>query len=130
MHRNAAWEVGFEVMVGGGLGRTPFIGKTIRDFLPKQDLLSYLEAILRVYNEFGRRDNLYKARIKILVHEIGIETMREKVEAERSEEHTSELQSLMRISYAVFCLKKKNTSAQHIAHNTRNNHPITIINAQ
>src|SRR3546814_6464353 len=82
MHRNAAWEVGFEVMVGGGLGRTPFIGKTIRDFLPKQDLLSYLEAILRVYNEFGRRDNLYKARIKILVHEIGIETMREKVEAE------------------------------------------------
>jgi len=82
MHKNATGEVGFEVIVGGGLGRTPFIGKTIRDFLPKQDLLSYLEAILRVYNQFGRRDNLYKARIKILVHEIGIETMREKVEAE------------------------------------------------
>jgi sulfite reductase (NADPH) hemoprotein beta-component len=70
------------VIVGGGLGRTPFIGKTIRDFLPKQDLLSYLEAILRVYNQFGRRDNIYKARIKILVHEIGIDSMREKVEAE------------------------------------------------
>ncbi|QDO96518.1 nitrite/sulfite reductase [Ferrovibrio terrae] len=82
MHKNDAGEIGFEVIVGGGLGRTPFIGKTIRDFLPKQDLLSYLEAILRVYNQFGRRDNLYKARIKILVHEIGIETMREKVEAE------------------------------------------------
>ena len=82
MHKNAAGEVGFEVIVGGGLGRTPFIGKTIRDFLPKQDLLSYLEAILRVYNQFGRRDNLYKARIKILVHEIGIDLMREKVEAE------------------------------------------------
>ncbi|MEK9970734.1 MAG: nitrite/sulfite reductase, partial [Ferrovibrio sp.] len=82
MHKNTAGEVGFEVIVGGGLGRTPFIGKTIRDFLPKQDLLSYLEAILRVYNQFGRRDNMYKARIKILVHEAGIETVREKVEAE------------------------------------------------
>lgn len=82
MHRNAEGETGFEVIVGGGLGRTPFIGKTIRDFLPRQHLLSYLEAILRVYNQFGRRDNIYKARIKILVHEIGIEVMREKVEAE------------------------------------------------
>lgn len=82
MHKNAEGDTGFEVIVGGGLGRTPFIGKTIRDFLPKQHLLSYLEAILRVYNQFGRRDNIYKARIKILVHEIGIETMREKVEAE------------------------------------------------
>ena len=82
MLKNDAGETGFEVIVGGGLGRTPFIGKTIRDFLPKQDLLSYLEAILRVYNQFGRRDNIYKARIKILVHEIGIEAMREKVEAE------------------------------------------------
>jgi Sulfite reductase, beta subunit (hemoprotein) len=82
MHKNARGEVGFEVIVGGGLGRTPFIGKTIRDFLPKQHLLSYLEAILRVYNQFGRRDNMYKARIKVLVHEIGIEAMREKVEAE------------------------------------------------
>lgn len=82
MVRNAAGATGFEVIVGGGLGRTPFIGKTIREFLPKQDLLSYLEAILRVYNQYGRRDNLYKARIKILVHEVGIDTIREKVEAE------------------------------------------------
>jgi sulfite reductase (NADPH) hemoprotein beta-component len=82
MHRDVAGEVGFEVIVGGGLGRTPFIGKTIRSFLPKQHLLSYLEAILRVYNRYGRRDNLYKARIKILVHEAGIEKVREDVEAE------------------------------------------------
>jgi sulfite reductase (NADPH) hemoprotein beta-component len=82
MHRNARGEIGFEVMVGGGLGRTPIIGKTIRKFLPKQDLLSYLEAILRVYNEFGRRDNIYKARIKILVHEIGVEEMSRRVEEE------------------------------------------------
>jgi len=80
--RNEAGEVGFEVIVGGGQGRTPAIGVTIRDFLPKQHLLSYLEAILRTYNLLGRRDNLYKARIKILVHEIGAEKMREEVEAE------------------------------------------------
>jgi sulfite reductase (NADPH) hemoprotein beta-component len=82
MHRNEAGEPGFEVIVGGGLGRTPMIGKTIRRFLPKQHLLSYLEAILRVYNQFGRRDNLYKARIKILVHEIGAEEMARRVEEE------------------------------------------------
>ncbi len=82
MHRNAAGEVGFEVIVGGGLGRTPMIGKTIAEFLPKQDLLSYLEAVMRVYNLAGRRDNLYKARIKILVHEIGADEMRRRVEAE------------------------------------------------
>ena len=80
--RNAEGQVGFEVIVGGGLGRTPIIGKTLREFLPKQDLLAYLEAILRVYNQYGRRDNLYKARIKILVHEVGVEKMREDVEAE------------------------------------------------
>ncbi|HTR86907.1 MAG TPA: nitrite/sulfite reductase, partial [Reyranella sp.] len=80
--RNPGGEVGFEVIVGGGLGRTPMIGKTVRDFLPKDELLAYLEAILRVYNRYGRRDNLYKARIKILVHEIGVEKMREEVEAE------------------------------------------------
>jgi sulfite reductase (NADPH) hemoprotein beta-component len=67
LHRNDAGEAGFEVMVGGGLGRTPFIGKTIKTFLPKRDFLSYIEAILRVYNQYGRRDNIYKARIKILV---------------------------------------------------------------
>ena len=78
-------ERGFEVIVGGGLGRTPFVGKTIRDFLPKEDLLSYLEAILRVYNSGGRRDNIYKARIKIQVHEIGTEEFSRRVEEEWAE---------------------------------------------
>ncbi len=80
--RNGQGEVGFEVIVGGGLGRTPMIGKTLREFLPKDELLAYLESTLRVYNRYGRRDNLYKARIKILVHEVGVEKMREEVEAE------------------------------------------------
>ncbi len=82
MHRNESGEAGFEIIVGGGLGRTPMIGKTIRDFLPKRHLLSYLEAILRVYNEYGRRDNLFKSRIKILVHEIGAAEMARRVEEE------------------------------------------------
>ncbi|MGH6881045.1 MAG: nitrite/sulfite reductase [Hypericibacter sp.] len=69
--RNAEGEVGFEVMIGGGQGRTPMLAPTIRDFLPKQDLLAYLEAALRVYNRAGRRDNIYKARIKILVGSLG-----------------------------------------------------------
>lgn len=73
---------GFEVMVGGGLGRTPMLAETIRDFLPQEDLLSYLEAILRVYNIEGRRDNLYKSRIKILVSALGADRFRELVEAE------------------------------------------------
>ncbi|MGF1640253.1 MAG: nitrite/sulfite reductase [Rhodospirillales bacterium] len=85
MLRDEAGEIGFEVMVGGGLGRTPMIGKTIRPFLPKRHLLSYLEAILRVYNLFGRRDNMFKARIKILVHEIGAERFAELVEEEWSQ---------------------------------------------
>lgn len=75
-------EIGYEVLVGGGQGRTPMIGKTIRAFLPKPYLLSYMEAILRVYNEYGRRDNMFKARIKILVHEVGIEEFRRRVEEE------------------------------------------------
>jgi sulfite reductase (NADPH) hemoprotein beta-component len=79
---NDAGEIGFEVMVGGGQGRTPMLAKTIREFLPKAELLSYLESILRVYNQLGRRDNIYKARIKILVHEIGVETLAKMVEAE------------------------------------------------
>jgi sulfite reductase (NADPH) hemoprotein beta-component len=79
--RNAAGETGYKVLVGGGLGRTPMIGKTIRDFLPRADLLAYLEAIMRVYNLEGRRDNKYKARIKILVHEIGTDAFIEQVEA-------------------------------------------------
>jgi sulfite reductase (NADPH) hemoprotein beta-component len=80
--RNAQGEVGFEVLVGGGLGRTPMIGHVIREFLPKQDLLSYLEAILRVYNLEGRRDNIHKARIKILVKAVGPQKFRELVESE------------------------------------------------
>ncbi len=75
-------EVGFQVLVGGGQGRTPMLAKTIREFLPKRHLLSYLEAILRVYNQFGRRDNIYKARIKIMVHELGAEEFAAQVEAE------------------------------------------------
>jgi sulfite reductase (NADPH) hemoprotein beta-component len=82
LHRNGAGEIGFEVMVGGGLGRTPFLAKTIKPFLHKRDVLSYVEAILRTYNEFGRRDNIYKARIKILVHELGVEAFAKEVEAE------------------------------------------------
>jgi sulfite reductase (NADPH) hemoprotein beta-component len=82
MHRNGAGESGFEVMVGGGLGRTPFIAKTIKPFLPKRDLLTYVEAILRTYNQYGRRDNIYKARIKILVHELGAEKFARDVEEE------------------------------------------------
>jgi sulfite reductase (NADPH) hemoprotein beta-component len=82
LHRNEAGEIGFEVMVGGGLGRTPFLAKTIKPFLHKRDVLSYVEAILRTYNQFGRRDNIYKARIKILVHELGVEAFAKEVEAE------------------------------------------------
>ncbi|MGR3515209.1 MAG: nitrite/sulfite reductase [Paracoccaceae bacterium] len=82
MVRNDAGEPGFEVLVGGGLGRTPLIGKVIRDFIPQADLLPYLEAIVHVYNLLGRRDNKYKARIKITVQENGIETIREKVDAQ------------------------------------------------
>ena len=82
LHRNDAGESGFEVVVGGGLGRTPFLAKTIRPFLPARDLLSYIEAILRIYNQYGRRDNIYKARIKILVHELGAERFTREVDAE------------------------------------------------
>ncbi len=80
--RNEKGEIGFAVYVGGGLGRTPFIGRKVRDFLPERDLLRYIEAILRVYNMEGRRDNKFKARIKILVHEKTIETLRGEIEAE------------------------------------------------
>jgi sulfite reductase (NADPH) hemoprotein beta-component len=82
MLRNRAGELGFEVMVGGGLGRTPFLAQTIKPFLQKRDVLSYVEAILRTYNQFGRRDNIYKARIKILVHELGAEAFAKEVDAE------------------------------------------------
>ncbi len=77
---NDAGEVGFEVTVGGGLGRTPMLGRVIREWLPQADLLPYVEAILGVYNQLGRRDNKYKARIKIAVHEMGLETLKALVE--------------------------------------------------
>jgi sulfite reductase (NADPH) hemoprotein beta-component len=83
--RAASGELGFEILAGGGLGRTPIIGQVVREFLPREHLLSYLEAILRVYNLEGRRDNLTKARIKILVKSLGIAEFRRRVEAEWAE---------------------------------------------
>ncbi len=82
LYRNAAGMPGFRVYVGGGMGRTPIIGKVVREFIPVGQFLSYSEAILRVYNRHGRRDNIYKARIKILVTELGIEEFTRQVEAE------------------------------------------------
>ncbi len=82
LYKNDAGETGFEVLVGGGLGRTPYVGQTIRKFLPKEHLLSYLEAILRVYNLQGRRDNMYKARIKILLNAKGADDFAALVEKE------------------------------------------------
>ena len=82
LHRNGKGETGFEVMVGGGLGRTPYLAQTIKPFLRKRDVLSYIEAVLRTYNQFGRRDNIWKARIKILVHDLGAEAFAKEVEAE------------------------------------------------
>jgi sulfite reductase (NADPH) hemoprotein beta-component len=78
--QNDAGEIGYEVLIGGGLGRTPMIGRVLREFLPREDLLPYCEAIMQVYNRLGRRDNKYKARIKITVHENGIEKIKELVE--------------------------------------------------
>ena len=80
--RGPAGDLGFEILAGGGLGRTPIIGQVVREFLPREHLLSYLEAVLRVYNLEGRRDNLTKARIKILVKSLGIQEFRRRVEAE------------------------------------------------
>jgi len=80
--QNQSGEIGFQVMVGGGMGRTPILGSVIREFLPWQHVITYLEAILRIYNEFGRRDNKYKARIKILVKALGAEEFARQVEAE------------------------------------------------
>ncbi len=89
---NAAGERGFEVLVGGGMGRTPHIAAVIREFLPKRDLLSYMESILRVYNLHGRRDNKYKARIKILVVSLGVEEFRRRVEEDWVASKTPELE--------------------------------------
>ncbi|MCP5175026.1 MAG: nitrite/sulfite reductase, partial [Moraxellaceae bacterium] len=80
--KNEAGEIGYKVLVGGGLGRTPIIGSIIREFLPQNELIAYLDAVLRVYNLYGRRDNKYKARIKILVKALTPEVFAEKVEAE------------------------------------------------
>jgi len=89
--RNAQGELGYAIYAGGGLGRTPIVAPKIRDFLPELDLLSYLEAILRVYNRLGRRDNMYKARIKILVKETGPAKFTELVEAEWAKIRDGEL---------------------------------------
>ncbi|MEM9454237.1 MAG: nitrite/sulfite reductase [Myxococcota bacterium] len=91
---NEKGERGFEMLVGGGLGRTPHIAKVVRPFLPYEDLLTYLEAMLRVYNRYGRRDNKYKARIKILVASLGIDEYRAQVEAEWAHLRNSELKLL------------------------------------
>ncbi|WP_281299879.1 MULTISPECIES: nitrite/sulfite reductase [unclassified Iodidimonas] len=82
LHEDPERGRGFEVIVGGGMGRTPFVGPSLRDHLPEAQILTYLEAVLRTYNELGRRDNAYKARIKILVHELGADTFRTLVEEE------------------------------------------------
>ncbi|ARS25790.1 nitrite/sulfite reductase [Sphingomonas sp. KC8] len=82
LHKNDAGEVGARIFVGGGMGRTPMVAPVIRDFVPIDDLLGYVEACLRVYNRYGRRDNIYKARIKILVHELGAAEYARQVEEE------------------------------------------------
>ncbi len=82
--RDERGDLGFRVFVGGGLGRTPILGKVLREFVPRRHLISYIEAILRLYNRYGRRDNLYKARIKILVQALGIEEFARQVEEEWS----------------------------------------------
>lgn len=82
LKKNEAGELGLAVYIGGGQGRTPMVAKKIRDFLPLEDMLTYVTAIVRVYNLYGRRDNKYKARIKILVHETGVEPLVEEIDAE------------------------------------------------
>ncbi|SFG49559.1 sulfite reductase (NADPH) hemoprotein beta-component [Duganella sp. CF458] len=98
---NDAGEIGFKVMVGGGMGRTPILGSVIREFLPREHLLTYTEAIMRVYNLHGRRDNKYKARIKILLKALGVEEFTRQVEAEwedlKGTEQTLTLEEMERI---------------------------------
>jgi sulfite reductase (NADPH) hemoprotein beta-component len=91
LKKNEAGELGFAVYVGGGQGRTPLIAKKVRDFLPEADLLTYITAIVRVYNLHGRRDNKYKARIKILVHETGVEELTRQFDAEFDQIRDGEL---------------------------------------
>ena len=121
MARNERGELGFTVYVGGGLGRTPFIAKKLRDFLPERDLLRYVEAIVRVYNLDGRRDNKFKARIKILVHEKGEAAFREAVEAEYAANAQSALTlqeadiAHMRAQFAPPALLERATTSARIA---------------
>lgn len=82
LKKNDAVETGFEIIIGGGQGRTPMIAQIVREFLPRHDLLSYLEAIMRIYNLMGRRDNIFKAKLKILVYKLGIDEMQKLVEEE------------------------------------------------
>jgi len=114
---NEAGEHGFEVIVGGGLGRTPMIGEVIREFLPKRHLLSFVESILRVYNLHGRRDNKYKARIKILVSALGIDEFRRRVEEDWEASRTPELElsdaEVARVS-AFFAPPPYETLAAHV----------------
>ncbi|MFC0131639.1 sulfite reductase [Massilia eurypsychrophila] len=102
MVRNEAGEVGFKFMAGGGMGRTPILGSVIRDFLPWQHMLTYTEAVMRVYNLYGRRDNKYKARIKILLKALGVEEFTRQVEAEwadlKDNEETLTAEELARVS--------------------------------
>ncbi|GAB3047296.1 nitrite/sulfite reductase [Acinetobacter apis] len=102
--KNEAGEIGYKIKAGGGLGRTPVIGSVIREFLPREDLIGYLDAILRVYNLHGRRDNKYKARIKILVKAMTPEVFAEKVEAEflHTRDHLVVKQELLEKMDAVF----------------------------
>src|SRR3546814_18876328 len=96
--RNERGELGYTMYVGGGLGRMPMLGHKIRDFLPELDLLSYLEAILRIYNRLGRRDNIHRARIKVLVKETGPEKFAEMVAAAWEQIRHGELRQIGRAS--------------------------------
>ncbi len=123
--RNEAGENGFRILVGGGLGRTPVIGTEIRPFLEKKHLLSYLEAILRVYNLKGRRDNKYRARIKILVRETGIERMREMVETE-----WLKIRADMEVSNATYEAMIAQFAPPIYEDNARNNESFNVLLAQ
>ncbi|NOY72436.1 MAG: nitrite/sulfite reductase [Gammaproteobacteria bacterium] len=124
--KNEQGDIGFEVLVGGGLGRTPIIGKTIKSFLDQYDLLSYLEAILRVYNQYGRRDNMYKSRIKILVKSMGVEAFSQQVEAEWEHLKNSDLKldkQQIALAKSHFTPPAYNTkhNAANLAHAMANN---------
>ncbi len=128
LHKNAAGEIGWEVMVGGGQGRTPMIAVTVRAFLPEKQLIAYLEAIMRVYNLYGRRDNKYKARIKILVHELGAEKFKSEVEAEYAKHPAQQTQveeaELVRIAkyFAPPAFEKLSRFAPHFE-DAKRSHP-------